>query len=853
MCAWSYEKGLAIPDYQSKEKFPGGLSRLLRIGFVPNVVKLDYGSLYPSIQLTHDVFPEVDITGALKGMLSYLFAERDLYKGLMKKAQKEGDYIKADMYDKKQLPIKILNNSNFGSVSAPDVYPWGDIDVGAMITCTGRQYLRLMIKFFMGKGFEPIVGDSVTYDTPIYIKYNNDNIDILPISDIFDENGTIGEDKLRDYSDKPFKILTRGGWKDIKYVYRHGTNKQIHRITTKDRLVNVTEDHSLFQNGVEVIPSSLKRFDKIDIFNLIFNSSNNEITLNQAFLYCFFLGDGSSNNSERRQKYFSKKTNTIKYNKGKRSDWKISNTNLDFLKKLQNIIKEDFSLESHIKDHMKSSGVYNLVVYNVNFSKFFSDNFYTKNREKKIPYSILNSNIEVKKSFMEGVFSSDGYGNTFEDCSDIGMKSQLAMSGISLLLKEIGVDYKIKTRKDKENFISFRLKNKNRGNSTFTNKTKMKSDEIWKNELITNRDKNNYVYDVSTEDGTFICGIGGIIAHNTDGFNFKIPENVNDLKYIGKGTHQSVVKDKEYIGIEAALAEFNEKFMKGYMKLGIDEVIESTINLSRKNYADLIDGDVKLVGNTIKSAKLPIYIEEFLDKGIRLLLEGNGKEFIELYYEHVEMIYNQEIPLLKVASKSKVKQTLESYKDNTKKKNKAGKPMPRQAHMELILKNNLNVNLGDTIYYVNTGTKKSHADVKAKRLKDGTIEIEFNSSLISTQQIESNPDLKGEYNVSKYLTAFNTRIEPLLVCFNPEIRSEILIDNPSKRQYFTEKQLELCSGYPTDIQDQDTLDDVFIMEQKEIDFWTKVGVDPEYMYVSENEEPKLEEHPNEETNDIEYF
>ena len=498
MCAWSYEKGLAIPDYQSKEKFPGGLSRLLRIGFVPNVVKLDYGSLYPSIQLTHDVFPEVDITGALKGMLSYLFAERDLYKGLMKKAQKEGDYINADMYDKKQLPIKILNNSNFGSVSAPDVYPWGDIDVGAMITCTGRQYLRLMIKFFMEKGFEPIVGD-------------------------------------------------------------------------------------------------------------------------------------------------------------------------------------------------------------------------------------------------------------------------------------------------------------------------------------------------------------------TDGFNFKIPQNVNDLKYIGNGTHQSVVKDKEYVGIEAALAEFNEKFMKGYMKLGIDEVIESTINLSRKNYADLIDGDVKLVGNTIKSAKLPIYIEEFLDKGIRLLLEGNGKEFIELYYEHVEMIYNQEIPLLKVASKSKVKQTLESYKENTKKKNKAGKPMPRQAHMELILKNNLNVNLGDTIYYINTGTKKSHADVKAKRLKDGTIEIEFNSSLILSQQIESNPDLKGEYNVSKYLTAFNTRIEPLLVCFSPEIRSEILIDNPSKRQYFTEKQLELCSGFPTDPQDQDTLNDVFIMEQKEVDFWNKVGVDPEYMYVSENEEPKLEEHSNEETNDIEYF
>jgi DNA polymerase elongation subunit (family B) len=653
MCTWSYENGLAIPDYQPKEKFPGGLSRLLRIGFVPNVVKLDYGSLYPSIQLTHDVFPEVDITGVLKGLLTYLFNVRDLYKNLMKKAQKEGNTKEADMFDKKQLPIKILNNSNFGSVSAPDVFPWGDTNIGAMITCTGRQYLRLMIRFFMSKGFEPIVGDSVTYDTPIYIKYEDNTLDILPISDIFDISGTIEGDPLRDYSNKPFKILTRGGWKDIKYVYRHGTDKQIKLITILNKgEVKVTEDHSLFSNGIEIKPSSLKINDSIDVYS-----------------------DG-----------------------------------------------------------------------------------------------------EV----IEGIVT---------------------------------------------NIID-----------------------------IVNPCPDNFVYDVSTDDGTFIIGEGKIIAHNTDGFNFKIPENVKELTYVGKGKHLTVVKDKVYEGIEAALAEFNEKYMKGVMKLGIDEVIESTINLSRKNYADLIEGDVKLVGNTIKSAKLPIYIEEFLDKGIRLLLEGNGKEFIELYYDHVEMIYNQEIPLLKIASKSKVKQTIENYIENTKKKNKAGNPLPRQAHMELIIKESVKVNLGDTIYYVNTGTKKSHADVKSKKLKEGGISIEFNSSLIPTHQIENNPNLKGDYNVSKYLTAFNTRIEPLIVCFNPEIRNDILIDNPTNRKYFTEKQLELCSGYPTDPKDQDTLDDVFVMEQKEVDFWNKVGVDPEYMYVNEDDE--IEDIKNDDVNDkneIEYF
>ena len=39
----------------------------------------------------------------------------------------------------------------FGALSAPQVYAWGDMFMGEQITCTGRQYLRQMIKFFMTK------------------------------------------------------------------------------------------------------------------------------------------------------------------------------------------------------------------------------------------------------------------------------------------------------------------------------------------------------------------------------------------------------------------------------------------------------------------------------------------------------------------------------------------------------------------------------------------------------------------------------------------------------------------------------------------------------------------------------
>ena len=43
---------------------------------------------------------------------------------------------------------------------------------------------------------------------------------------------------------------------------------------------------------------------------------------------------------------------------------------------------------------------------------------------------------------------------------------------------------------------------------------------------------------------------------------------------------------------------------------------------------------------------------------------------------------------------------------------KAGRPKNRQAWYELAIANDLHVDNGDTIYYVNTGKSKSHSDIK---------------------------------------------------------------------------------------------------------------------------------------------
>ena len=471
MLAWSYHRGLAVPAKNSKRPFVGGLSRLVKTGYSTNVLKLDFSSLYPSIQLVHDVFPECDVTNAMKGMLKYFRDTRIRYKNLASKYYST-DKKKSESFGRKQLPIKIFINSMFGSLSAPQVFPWGDMDMGEKVTCTARQYLRQMVRFFMSKGYDPLVMD-------------------------------------------------------------------------------------------------------------------------------------------------------------------------------------------------------------------------------------------------------------------------------------------------------------------------------------------------------------------TDGVNFSCPEDVDDRKYIGLGKNELVKKDKEYSGSEADVAEYNDLFMRGEMGLDTDGQWPSCINVARKNYALLMpNGTVKLTGNSIKSKKLQGYLEEFIDVGLRLLLEGKGGEFVEYYYEYLTKIYNKEIPLAKIANKARVKQKVEAYKKRCTQRTKAGNLMSRQAHMELIIKENITVSLGDTIYYVNNGKVMSHGDVQRKKKKDGTEEIILNSYLISENDLESGA--MGEYNVPRYISGFNKRVEPLLVCFKPEVRDSLLKKNPEDREYYTKTQCKLINGIGRKKGDQDSLDEILELSREEKMYWKKINTSENY-------------------------
>lgn len=389
------------------------------------------------------------------------------------------------------------------------------------------------------------------------------------------------------------------------------------------------------------------------------------------------------------------------------------------------------------------------------------------------------------------------------------------------------------------------------------------------------------------------------IVGDTDGFDFKLPEKyryTEDNPYIGKGLNRESKLGKKYIGNEADVAEFNDTLLsktyngaeENLSGLGIDEYVTASINIARKNYLCLMeeDGSIKKVGNTMKSRKMSGYLQKFINNACDMLIQGDGYGFLNEYYNYIDDIYNYRIPVRDIASKGNIKKELSAYKEDCATTTKSGAKKSRQAWYELALSNNMNVHQGDTVYYVNTGQKKSDSDVKRithkfindpnnpnetielttrlqtqlikqecekeqieyKTLKAKDIkariakyvvreedEILLNCKVVPHEIIDNEKELlcsdvpELEYNVVKYIEQFNKRIHPLLVCFDKSIRDQIIIDNPENRKYWTKEQAVLVFGQPMKDGDQDTYEALMTPERKEIEFWTRIGERPPFL------------------------
>ena len=118
-----------------------------------------------------------------------------------------------------------------------------------------------------------IYGDSVTGDTPLVLKKNN-QVYIETIGSIFNEKDKIEYpgfkmfDKTirleKEYCLSDYQIWCDNGWVDIKKVIRHKCDKKMYRVLTHTGCIDVTEDHSLINSNLEPIkPGELKIGDSL--------------------------------------------------------------------------------------------------------------------------------------------------------------------------------------------------------------------------------------------------------------------------------------------------------------------------------------------------------------------------------------------------------------------------------------------------------------------------------------------------------------------------------------------------------------------------------------------------------------
>jgi len=605
---------------------------------------LDFSSLYPSLIMAYNLSPEFLITdkkyyqylknknvdlheinfqfnespivawtvrhnensdisnfGLYPSILKFLFNERkQMKKNLFKyKEQKEHfentvDYENNAEYldcvfnlsyvDSKQKALKVFMNTFYGELGNQRS-PLFVLPLAGGVTSSGQYNLMMIHDHVKKRKCKIYYGDSVTGDTPIIIK-RNDNIEVISIEDLnwYNTNSEIiqsGEKEL--IYDNITEVYTEDGWTKIKKCIRHYTTKDLFRITTHMGSVIVTEDHSLLDNNKQKIKPGeckigtellhwenlniTKKLDKINILSDL--DSIKEIKENIAFVYGFFYGDGSCGRYEC--------PSGIKYS------FALNNQNTDILNKCINIFNlyhTDVKLK--LLDTIKSSSVYKANAAG-NISKLVNlwrTYFYSNKKYKKVPNFILNSDNETKLLFLQGYYLADGDKKVNRMCN----KGQIGSQGLYLLLHSLGYNVSINTRQDKLDI--YRL--------SFTkNKQRKNPNSIKKIEYIGK--SNDYVYDLETESHHFAAGVGKMVVHNTDSLYISCPKqcfaNINKKYYtnqIKKEEYCNSLVKKTFKAIDLIKDEVNTVLFKDngtpYLKMAYEEVLFPVVFLAKKKY-----------------------------------------------------------------------------------------------------------------------------------------------------------------------------------------------------------------------------------------------------------------------------
>jgi GDPmannose 4,6-dehydratase len=407
--------------------------------------------------------------------------------------------------------------------------------------------------------------ETISGNTPMFFTHDKINIDIKPISEIVKYhtllNNVLVDESIEEYQqgnvERDLYVWDVNGWTKVKFAsgYKHTEQKNPRFIVTKNSSYMTTGSHHIImEDNSEKEAQNITIGDKVKLSKLPNNFiDNNNVDISEAEFIGLLVGDGYVNPS-----------NEIRFIN---SDEKLRKYARDLWQHICNKYNKNF-IEPHYYPSKSGFNSEKIVGY-IDFANsnwyLKREDLYNEDKTKRVPWYILNAPINIKHNFLIGYNKADGLKASPGICLFKNFKTNsvtLACGLIYLLQETTQQEYNINVEDTmKENGRFFYYSINISSNSRFSAKSSMNKSEKVKDMLklgLSQREiskrtdisrtfirkiQNGYIpdgkhhlelntensvkkiieypeyegwfYDLETESGTFHCGAGNGIVHNS--------------------------------------------------------------------------------------------------------------------------------------------------------------------------------------------------------------------------------------------------------------------------------------------------------------------------------------------------
>jgi intein/homing endonuclease len=358
-------------------------------------------------------------------------------------------------------------------------------------------------------GVSQIWMQSLPPDAPVWVRKEGRFIDLVPIGSLY---SVTHPDRGGDMMAKPplvdglkngiIEALTRSGWRPITKVFAHRAQEDVVVVTTGGSSIEVTANHSLFdEGGREISAGDLSPGDLIELADLPDSPSLATMTAEKAWALGFYAAEGT---------VIRPGKNLVEATC--RDDGHRAEFARCFESAYQRATRDDGL-------RVRAYGDVAQELERELFTTFLTGDAPGSMREitvRRVPKAVLNGSTGVMRAFVDGFMAGDGSVTPLGQRAVVGAHPTL-MAGVDYLFRAIGMEVSVLYIQDKR---------RGKGGPQMT-----KDARSWKlQEILTVRKKainevktvsksvhktGAWVYDLETEDGTFAGGIGGVLLHNS--------------------------------------------------------------------------------------------------------------------------------------------------------------------------------------------------------------------------------------------------------------------------------------------------------------------------------------------------